>query len=115
MLKKTPKLAQMLALVHLIYASAFFISMCAYGLAWPNKEGYVPFFFIITGMILSIVDYPLAWFLERIIKIESPNLSFILLILFGTIMWFSIGLLLNKIVRWFRKDKKPPTKLNPIA
>ncbi len=106
MLKKIPKLAKMLALVHLIYASVFFISMSAYGLVWPNKEGNIPFIFIIMLMILSIIDYPLARLFEYWSVIKSSSyLFFILLILFGTLMWFAVGLLLNKLVNRFRKAK----------
>lgn len=106
MFKKIPKLAKIISLVHFIYASVFFISMVIYSLIWPNKEGTYPLLLIIMLMILSAIDYPLAWIFEHwsVIKL-SPYLFFILLVLFGTAMWFAIGLLLNKIINRI-KDKQ---------
>ncbi len=108
MFKRIPKLAKITALAHFIFASGFFISGVIHSqLHSGTSEGY-PSFFVVMMVILMSLDYPLAWLFENWSAIKSsPYLFFILLILFGTAMWFVIGLLLNKLINRLRKTKPP--------
>ena len=97
--------AKVFALVHFVISSGFLISMIVCSYLCPNKEGVYPLFLVFVMMLLSVIDYPITWLFEKVSFIKSsPYLYFSLLVLFGTIMWFLIGLLLQRLVNKFSRN-----------
>jgi hypothetical protein len=105
---KIPKTAKVFALTHFVISSGFLVSLIACSYLWPNKEGTYPLLLVFVMMFLSVIDYPLMWLFENVSFIKSsPYLFFSLLLLFGTIMWFAIGLLFQRIINKFSKTDPP--------
>jgi hypothetical protein len=99
MLNKIPKLAKIFAVVHLIFSSAFFISMAAYSSLKPNVEGAYPLLLLVMMMIVSFADYPFTWLVDNwsILKALPGYLQSMFIIVTGTILWFFIGFILSKV------------------
>jgi hypothetical protein len=100
-LHEVPKIAKLLGLYHLI-VSFIMVAVIAIFPA-PGALGWLSFFIYVIGWFVVMIDFPISWIISDKMGAKATNddLSFcIYLMIFGTIMWFCIGVLIHRARLW---------------